>query len=105
MMTDRVQHQLAAIISGHIVGNSRSIASDEATAARPVIVDGEEVELLVEQHQGHLVDFTDGNFLAYFDSSAAAVRCAIEVQQARKALNRSLPEDRRANFRLGIHQG
>ncbi len=104
-MTDRVQHQLAAIISGDIVGNSRSIASDEATAARPVIVDGEEVELLVEQHQGHLVDFTDGNFLAYFDSSVAAVRCAIEVQQARKALNRSLPEDRRANFRLGIHQG
>ncbi|MBW2292241.1 MAG: adenylate/guanylate cyclase domain-containing protein [Deltaproteobacteria bacterium] len=105
MDSDGPTHQLAAIISGDIVGYSRLISSDEATAVRLVTAYREEVELLVRQHHGHLVDFTGDNFLAYFSSSLSAVRCAIEIQQVLKARNQSLPDDRRMEFRLGVHQG
>ena len=45
---------------------------------RLVTVYREEVELLVHQHRGQLVDFTGDNFLAEFGSAVAAVQCAIQ---------------------------
>ena len=105
METEGTVHRLAAIISGDIVGYSRLIGTDEATAVRLVTAYREEVELLVRQNEGTLVDFTGDNFLAYFASSLSAVSCAIEIQQVLQARNRRLPDDRRMQFRLGIHQG
>jgi adenylate cyclase len=105
METDGTVHRLAAIISGDIVGYSRLIGSDEALAVRLVTAYREEIELLVRQNQGHLVDFTGDNFLAHFSSSLTAVSCAVEIQQVLTARNQSLPDDHKMQFRLGIHQG
>lgn len=105
MESDGPVHRLAAIISGDIVGYSRLIGTDEAAAVRLVTAYREEIELLVRQNRGELVDFTGDNFLAHFSSSLAAVSCAVEIQQVLRARNQSLPEDRRMRFRLGIHQG
>lgn len=105
MDSDDIVHRLAAIISGDIVGYSRLIGSDEAAAVRLVTAYREEVELLVRQNQGILVDFTGDNFLAYFSSSLTAVGCAVEIQDVLRARNHSLPNDRKMQFRLGIHQG
>ena len=105
MGSDGPVHRLVAIISGDIVGYSRLIGTDEAAAVRLVTAYREEIELLVRQNRGELVDFTGDNFLAHFSSSLAAVSCAVEIQQVLRARNQSLPEDRRMRFRLGIHQG
>ena len=69
METDGTLHRLAAIISGDIVGYSRLIGSDEAVAVRLVTAYREEVELLVRQNDGTLVDFTGDNFPPHFSSS------------------------------------
>jgi adenylate cyclase len=100
-----VEHRLMAIVSGDVAGYSRLIASDEATAVRLVTIYREEVELLVQQHGGRLIDFTGDNFLAAFSSAQSSVRCAVQIQNVIKARNAGLPKDERMEFRLGIHQG
>ena len=58
-----------------MVGYSRLMAEDEESAVRLVTAYREEVELLVHQQRGRLVDFTGDNLLAEFGSAVAAVRC------------------------------
>jgi hypothetical protein len=43
--------------------------------------------------------------LAEFGSAVEAVRCAVEVQEALKTRNDSLPENRRMLFRVGVNLG
>ena len=103
MDSGQVEHRLAAIVAGDIVDYSRLIAADENEAVRLVNAYRQEIELLVGQHHGRLVDFAGDNFLAEFSSSLSAVRCAVEIQNVLQARNRSLTAERRMEFRLGFH--
>ena len=62
-----------AILHADVVGYSRLMAEDEDATVRLVTAYREEVELLVRQHRGQLVDFTGDNFLVEFGSAVAAV--------------------------------
>ncbi len=97
--------KLAAILHADVVGYSRLMADDEEATVRLVTAYREEVELLVSQHQGRLVDFTGDNFLAEFASAVSSVRCGIEIQDVLRARNARLPAERRMEFRIGIHVG
>ncbi len=105
MDADPVERKLAAILSADVVGYSRLMAEDEDATVRLVTAYREEVELLVHQHRGRLVDFTGDNFLAEFASAVAAVGCALEIQDVLQARNARLPSDRRMVFRMGLHLG
>jgi adenylate cyclase len=52
-----------------------------------------------------VVDAPGDNVLAEFGSVVDAVKCAVQIQQALKAKNAELPEDRRMNFRIGVNLG
>ncbi len=82
------ERRLAAILSADVVGYSRLMAEDEDATVRPVTAYREEVELLVRQHRGQLVDFTGDNFLVEFGSAVAAVECATEIQRVLNARKR-----------------
>ena len=56
-------------------------------------------------HHGRVVKRTGDGALVEFRSVVDAVRCAIEVQSAMVERNAGLPEDRRIEFRIGIHLG
>jgi TolB-like protein/class 3 adenylate cyclase len=86
-----------------IVGYSRLMAEDEDATVRTVTAYREEIELLIRQNRGRLVDFTGDNFLAEFPSGLYAVRCAVEVQRVLHALNATLSANRRVEFRMGVH--
>jgi adenylate cyclase len=79
------------------------MAEDQDATVRTVTAYREEVELLVRQHRGQLVDFTGDNFLAEFASALYAVRCAVEIQSVLRARNTPLAADRRVEFRMGVH--
>jgi TolB-like protein len=88
-----------------VVGYSRLMAEDQDATVRTVTAYREEVELLVRQHQGRLVDFTGDNFLAEFSTALESVRCAVEIQRVLTARNADLAAERRMQFRMGVHLG
>jgi adenylate cyclase len=103
MSSESAEHRLAAILSADVAGYSRLMAADEDATVRLVTFYRQQVEMLVPQHQGRLVDFTGDNFLAEFESAVQATRCAIEIQRVLEARNAELPEDHKMRFRIGVH--
>jgi adenylate cyclase len=101
-VTDR---KLAAILSADVVGYSRLMAEDEESTVRILGDYREQVDLLVRQHRGRLVDFTGDNFLAEFPTALDAVQSAVEVQRVLAGRNAELPDDRKMEFRIGLHMG
>jgi TolB-like protein/class 3 adenylate cyclase/tetratricopeptide (TPR) repeat protein len=105
MASEGAERRLAAILSADVVGYSRLMAEDEDATVARITAYREEIELLVYQHRGRLVDFTGDNCLAEFGSAVAAVQCATEIQRAVAGRNVPLPPDREMEFRIGVHLG
>jgi class 3 adenylate cyclase len=99
------ERRLAAILSADVVGYSRLMADDEEATVRTLAAYREEIELLLRQHRGRLVDFTGDCFLAEFASVVRAVECAVEIQRVLAARNTHLAPDRKLRFRIGVHIG
>jgi adenylate cyclase len=63
------------------------------------------IDPTVAVHHGRLVKRTGDGSIIEFRSVVDAVRCAIEVQSGMAERNAGLPEERRIDFRVGIHLG
>jgi len=105
LVPEGVERRLAAILSADVVGYSRLMAEDEAATIRTLTAYREQATTLVQEHRGRVVDFTGDNFLAEFPTALDAVQGAIEIQRVIHARNADLPDDRRMEFRIGIHLG
>ncbi|MBW2291724.1 MAG: tetratricopeptide repeat protein [Deltaproteobacteria bacterium] len=99
------ERKLAAILSADVAGYSRLMADDESATIRTLTDYREQVEVLVRQHRGRVVDFTGDNFLAEFPTALDAVRSAVEIQGVLNVRNARLAPDRRMEFRVGVHLG
>jgi adenylate cyclase len=102
---DRVERKLAAIVSADVVGYSRLLTEDEAATIRTLTDYREIMATLIRQHRGRVVDSPGDNVLAEFPSALAAVQGAVEIQRVISARNAALPEDRKLEFRVGVHLG
>jgi adenylate cyclase len=100
-----VERKLAAILSADVVGYSRLMAEDEAATIRTLTDYREEIAMLVRQHRGRVVDSPGDNLLADFPTATDAVGCAVEIQGVLNVRNAPLPEDRKMEFRIGVHLG
>ena len=105
MTSPPVKRKLAAILAADAVGYSRAMAADEEgtvkiLAAHRAVIDG-----IIQFHEGRIVNTAGDSVIAEFASPTQAVRCAVEVQDALKTRNDSLPEDRRMQFRIGVNLG
>ena len=105
MPPEPVERKLAAILSADAVGYSRLMAEDEVATVRTLTAYRDEIRLLVEQHQGRVVDAPGDNLLAEFPAVSEAVRCAAEIQRVVDARGADLPAERRMRFRIGVHRG
>ncbi len=65
----------------------------------------DQVSSLVSEHRGRVADFTGDNFLAEFPTALDAVEAAVEIQRVLEVRNMGRPEERRMEFRIGIHLG
>jgi hypothetical protein len=69
-------------------------------SAHRSVIDG-----IIQFHEGRIINTAGDSVLAEFASPTQAVRCAVEIQDALKTRNDTLPEDRRMHFRIGVNLG
>lgn len=105
MCATPVKRKLAAILATDAVGYSKLMSADEegtmkVLAAHRAVIDG-----IIEFHEGRIINTAGDSVLAEFGSPVEAVRCAVEIQDALKTRNDSLPEAQRLQFRIGVNLG
>jgi class 3 adenylate cyclase len=100
-----VERRLVAIVSADVVGYSRLMADDELATIRTLTAYRKEIQARVADHGGRVVDAPGDNVLAEFPTALGAVEAALEIQRALAGRNASLPEERRMEFRIGVHMG
>jgi len=105
MTTPPVKRKLAAILAADAVGYSRAMAADEEGTVRILNAHRAVIDGIIEFHEGRIVNTAGDSVLAEFASPTQAVRCAVEIQDALKTRNDSLPEDKRMQFRIGVNLG
>jgi adenylate cyclase len=98
--------KLAAILVTDVVGYSRLAGADEdRILARLRTLRSDLIDPIISVHHGRIVKRTGDGSIIEFRSVVDAVRCAIEVQTGMVERNVGVPEDRRIQFRVGIHLG
>jgi class 3 adenylate cyclase len=103
---DRVERRLTAILAADVAGYSRLMGADEEgtlaqlKAHRRALLDPK-----IAEHRGRLVKTTGDGMLVEFASVVDALRCAVEVQRGMAERNAEVPQEKRIEFRVGIHQG
>jgi adenylate cyclase len=104
--TERIERRLTAILAADVAGYSRLMGADEEgtlaqlKAHRKALVDPK-----ISEHRGRIVKTTGDGMLVEFTSVVEALRCAVEVQRGMAERNAEVPQDKRIEFRVGIHQG
>src|SRR3954467_13521433 len=98
--------KLAAILVADVVGFSRLTGTDEdRTLARLRALRSDLIDPTIAVHRGRVIKRTGDGALVEFRSVVDAVRCAVEVQNGMVERNAGVPEDKRIDFRIGIHLG
>jgi len=106
MAETRIERRLAAIFASDIVGYSRLMGADEeGTLLRLNKHRREFLEPKIAEHRGRIVKRTGDGILIEFASAVDAARCAMEIQHGMVERNAPEPQDRRIEFRIGIHVG
>ncbi len=92
--------RLAAIMATDVVGYSRLMQSDEASALTALAVIKKATQDQIRQHRGRIANTAGDSVLAEFGTAVEAVDCAMALQQA---LSSHPHED--LQVRIGIHLG
>jgi class 3 adenylate cyclase len=89
-----------------VVGYSRLTGADEdRILARLRTLRSDLIDPTIAVHHGRVVKRTGDGAIVEFRSVVDAVSFAIEVQRAMVERNAGVPEDKRIQFRVGIHVG
>src|SRR5437879_6080957 len=98
--------KLVAILAADVAGYSRLANADEdRTLARLRALRSDLIDPTIEVHHGRVIKRTGDGALVEFRSVVDAVRCAVEVQNGMVERNAGVPQNRRIEFRIGIHLG
>jgi TolB-like protein/class 3 adenylate cyclase len=106
LSTEQVERRLAAILAADVAGSCRLIGIDEeGTLAQLKALRKALFDPKVTDHRGRIVKNTGDGALVEFASVVDAVRCADEIQRSVAEQNTDVPQDKRIEFRIGIHVG
>src|SRR5262245_52340980 len=105
MSVSPLKRKLAAILAADAVGYSRLMSTNEEKTLKVLATHRAVIDGIIEFHEGRIVNTAGDSVLAEFASPVEAVRCAVEIQDALKTRNESLPEDQRMLFRVGVNLG
>ena len=101
-----MERRLAAILAADVVGYSRLMGANEVGTLTGLKTHRAElVDPTIANFQGRIVKLTGDGMLVEFASVVGAVECAIDVQRGMRRRNVDVPEDRRIEFRIGLHLG
>ena len=105
-MSDSVlNHRLAAILAADAAGYSRLMSIDGQATVTALDSARAVFRTQIEAHHGRVVDMAGDSVLAVFGTAAGAVSAALAVQAQLGALAEAEREDRRMQFRIGVHLG
>ena len=105
MEPSSVKRRLTCILAADAAGYSRQMGQDEEGTIRVLAAHRAVIDGIIIFHQGRIVGTAGDSVLAEFGSAVEAVRCAVEIQEALKTRNDSLPEHRQMHFRVGVNLG
>ncbi len=97
--------RLAAILAADVAGYSRLMGADEEGTAQALRQHRAAADPLLAQHGGRIVKTTGDGVLIEFGSVVGAVQCALALQQLTADRNAGIPDERRMEWRIGIHLG
>jgi adenylate cyclase len=102
----RLERRLAAILAADVAGYSRLMGADEeGTLAQLKAHRYALIDLKIQEHRGRIGKTTGDGMLVEFVSVVDALRCAVEVQRGMTERNAEVAQEKRIEFRVGIHQG
>src|SRR3954469_21659099 len=101
----RAERRLAAIFAADVAGYSRLMSQDEAGTLRALATAREVMDRLIRDHGGRIANTAGDSVLAEFPSAVDAVQCAVAVQEKLAKAGAGEAQDRRLQFRIGIHVG
>ena len=106
MSSEHVERRLAAILAADVAGSCRLIGIDEeGTLAQLKALRKTLFDPKIAEHHGRIVKNTGDGALVEFASVVDAVRCAEKIQRSMAEQNTDVPQDKRIEFRIGIHVG
>ncbi len=97
--------RLAAIMFTDIVGFTHLTQQDEAKALQILNSHKNQLEPLFASHQGRIIKMLGDGYLAIFDSTLQASKCAIKIQESLFQAQKDLPKNEQVRIRIGIHLG
>jgi adenylate cyclase len=106
LSSEHIERRLAAILAADVVGSCRLMGIDEeGTLAQLKALRKTLFDPKITDHHGRIVKNTGDGALVEFASVVDAVRCADEIQRGMAGQNTDVPQDKRIEFRIGIHVG
>ena len=105
MTDDTVEQKLAAILAADVAGYSALMGDDERATVATLDAYRDVFRTHVTAEHGRVVDTAGDSVLAVFPSTIGAVRAALAIQADLKPRNKSLAENRRMRFRIGVNLG
>ena len=100
-----LKQRLAAILAADVAGYSRLMAADERGTVAALDAARAVFRNQIETNQGRVIDMAGDSVLAVFETATGAVSAALEIQQQLNASGNSVSEERRMQFRIGVHLG
>lgn len=100
-----IRRQLKAILSADVKDYSRLMSENEMWTIQTLKNYRSLIASHVRSHQGRVVDSPGDNLLAEFGSVVHAAECAVEIQRNLSTRNKTLPDDKRMEYRIGVNLG
>jgi class 3 adenylate cyclase len=100
-----VKRRLTCILAADAVGYSSQMGKDEEGTIRVLSAHRAVIDGIIAFHGGRIMTTAGDSVIAEFSSVVEAVRCAVEIQEALKTRNDSLPESSQMLFRVGVNLG
>lgn len=100
-----MERKLAALLSADAKDYSVLVSKDDEGTLVTLKACREIMTRLIDEHRGRVVDAPGDNLLAEFASAVDALRAAVAIQHELAALNATLANLRRLQFRIGITIG
>ena len=97
--------RLVAIMFTDIVGYTALGQRDEFLSLELLNDNRKMLRGIFSDHKGREIKTIGDAFLVEFPSAMDAVRCAYDIQRKSREFNLSLPPEKRASLRVGIHVG
>lgn len=101
----KIERRLAAIFAADVAGYSRLMEQDEVGTLRTLTTNREIMDRLIVEHGGRIANTAGDSVLAEFPSVVDAVQCAVAVQETLAQASHDTPDQRRVQFRIGVHVG